>query len=561
MGGSRGERLHPGAGLTLSSHARLKKAHHNLRVRLRVLSHLRIAVRVYLLLALAAFGILICAAIGLWTLRIQMIEDRRVQIENVLNLVLAHARSDMKEKGGPRSEAGRAAFLEMIRSTKYGGDSADYFFVLDYNGVALVHPDPNRQGRSQFGTVYEDGEDIARKFVDIAQSPRGSGFVEYSFPRPSTGMTTRKLAHVHKVPELNVLVGLGVYIEDVDAVMLDRLKMEAWLFLVTMPAVALFAWVISRSITEPLSRILGKIMRLAGGDLDLPSASARDKSELGDVDEAVDILRGNAIVQQELQKKVREQNELLTKQRDDAEQSAKAKAEFLSIMSHELRTPLHAILSYSKIGLKAAEESNPAKTRKCFETIRLSGKRLVGILNDILNLAKMDAGAIEYNRERCDFRSIVDQTLTELAPLIEEKKLNIRIQLQSKDMDAVCDRLQIIQVLMNLISNAIKFSAEGSQIAIRLSDERAADGEAGLCCRVSDEGCGIPEDELELVFNRFVQGSKNKKSSEGSGLGLTICKKIVAAHGGRIWAENAMPKGAIFTFVIPKGEVRMSQAA
>jgi signal transduction histidine kinase len=526
-----------------------------------VLSQLRIAVRVYLLLALAAFGILICAAIGLWTLRTQMIEDRRVQLENVLNLVLAHARAGMNEKGGPGSEAGRAAFLETIRSTKYGGDGADYFFVLDYNGVALVHPDPNRQGRSQLGTVYNGGEDIAWKFVKIAQSPEGAGFVEYSFPRPSTGTATRKLAHVRKVPELNVLVGLGVYIEDVDAVMLDRLRMEAWLFAVTMPAVALFGWVISRSITEPLSRILGKIARLAGGDLDLPPARPRDKSELGDVDEAVDILRANAIVQQELQQKVREQNELLTKQRDDAEQSAKAKAEFLSVMSHELRTPLHAILSYSKIGLKADGEANSSKTRKCFESIRLSGKRLVGLLNDILNLARMDAGAIEFSREACDFRSIVEQTLIELAPLIEEKKLKIRIQLQSQDMDAVCDRLKIVQVLMNLISNAIKFSAEGSQIAIRLSDERPADGEAWLCCQVIDEGPGIPEDELELVFNRFVQGSKNRKSGEGSGLGLTICKKIVAAHGGRIWAGNAKPKGAVFTFVIPKGDARIPRAA
>jgi signal transduction histidine kinase len=526
-----------------------------------VLCQLRIAVRVHLLLALAGLGIVICAAIGLWTLREQMIEDRRAQLTHVLNLVLDYARGQMSKMGGPRSDTGRQAFLDTIRSAKYSGNAADYFFVLDYAGVALVHPDPNRLGRSQFGTVFENGEDIARKFVEIVLSAEGSGFIQYTFPRTSTQTTTRKLAYIHRVPELNVLIGLGVYIEDVDAVMLGRLKMEAWLFLLTMPTVALFGFIISRSITEPLSKILGKITRLARGDLDLPPARMRDKSELGDVDEAVDVLRANAIVQQELQQKVREQNELLTKQRDDAEQSVKAKAEFVSVISHELRTPLHAILSYSKIGLKAADETNPSKIRKCFETIRLSGNRLVDLLNDVLNLARIEAGAIEYNHERSDLREIVDQTLTELAPLIQDKKLTVRIQPNCQDTEAVCDRLQIIQVLMNLLSNAIKFSAEESQITIRLSEESRADGEAWLCCQVFDEGPGIPEDELELVFNRFVQGSKNKKSGEGSGLGLAICRNIVAAHGGRIWAENAKPTGAVFTFLLPKEEARVAKAA
>ena len=105
---------------------------------------------------------------------------------------------------------------------------------------------------------------------------------------------------------------------------------------------------------------------------------------------------------------------------------------------------------------------------------------------------------------------------------------------------------------MNLLSNAIKFSAAGGRIVIEVLEERPASGGPALCCKITDGGPGIPDGELTAIFDKFVQSSTTKTGAGGTGLGLPICQKIIEAHGGRIWAENAKPKGAVFTFVIPK---------
>ncbi len=145
----------------------------------------------------------------------------------------------------------------------------------------------------------------------------------------------------------------------------------------------------------------------------------------------------------------------------------------------------------------------------------------------------------------------IEHTLMELDPLIEAKSLKVDARLDEKDTAAVFDRNLMIQVLVNLLSNAIKFSSEGSLIAVELSKASLPGGQAGLRCRVIDEGPGIPEGELEAVFDKFIQSSKTKTGAGGTGLGLAICRQIVEAHGGTIWAENGDPKGAILTFVIP----------
>ena len=106
--------------------------------------------------------------------------------------------------------------------------------------------------------------------------------------------------------------------------------------------------------------------------------------------------------------------------------------------------------------------------------------------------------------------------------------------------------------MINLLSNAIKISRAGDKIGIEVFEERPASGGPKLCCKVTDNGPGIPDGELTAIFDKFVQSSKTKTGAGGTGLGLAICQKIIQAHGGSIWAENAKPKGAVFTFVIPK---------
>jgi signal transduction histidine kinase len=530
-----------------------------------VLSRLKIAVRINLLLMLTAFGIGISAAIGLWEVREQMMEDKRAHLRDLMEVVLADARSDMNEAGGPQTESGRKSFFNMLRSVNFGGSNANYFLSIDYNRVMVSHPNPNIQGRPD--NVIYNGIDVTNAFIDIARGPSGSGFFEYEVPKGVGGKVTRKLAFIQNVPEIGGLIAVGVFIEDVNAIFVRRVLLELGLFALVMPVITLLGYVISRSITDPLSNIVSMIKSLAKGDLVIACARTDEKSELGEVTEALDVLRTNAIEQRTLQEKVCEQtkllieqNELLTEQKEKAEEAVKAKAEFLSNMSHELRTPMHAILGYSEICRTEADEGNIRDIPKYMQNIRLSGKRLLSLLNDLLNLAKMEAGKVEYRLELADMKEVVDHALIELDPLIKAKDVKVCVRLGDR-AEAVFDKLQMIQVLVNLLSNAVKFSTPGSRIAIELSQERAPDSGPELRCRVIDEGPGIPETELQTIFDEFVQSSKTKTGAGGTGLGLAICRNIVKAHSGRIWAENGKPKGAIFTFLIPQDMNTQRQAA
>ena len=247
-------------------------------------------------------------------------------------------------------------------------------------------------------------------------------------------------------------------------------------------------------------------------------------------------------------------------QREAVEKAAKTKAEFLANMSHELRTPMHAILGYSEICKSAVEEGDSGDVVECLNNVTTAGERLLTLLNNLLDLAKMDAGRMQYKFERVDLKDVVAHTLMELDPLIRSKKLEMKVSL-GEHADALCDRAHLIQVLINLVSNAIKFSSAGSHIGIELSEDRLQNGERGVRCRVVDEGPGIPGEELKAVFDKFVQGTKTKTGKGGTGLGLAICDHIIKAHGGAIWAENVEPKGAVFTFVIPKDRAARGVAA
>jgi PAS domain S-box-containing protein len=253
---------------------------------------------------------------------------------------------------------------------------------------------------------------------------------------------------------------------------------------------------------------------------------------------------------QDITKKVR--------QKEAVERAAKAESEFLSNMSHELRTPMHAILGYTGICTTAVKEGKTEGLERYLNNITLSGKRLLNLLNDLLNLAKMEEGKMEYKLERGDLKDVVEHTLMELDPLIKEKNVQMRVRMEDCT-DAVFSRSHLIQVLINLVSNAIKFSGPGSQVVIDLAEDRSS-SERGICCKVIDEGPGIPEDELRAVFDKFVQSKKTKTGKGGTGLGLAICDHIIKAHGGRIWAENAKPHGAAFTFFIPGGDAKAAHA-
>lgn len=230
-----------------------------------------------------------------------------------------------------------------------------------------------------------------------------------------------------------------------------------------------------------------------------------------------------------------------------AESANQAKSEFLANMSHELRTPMHGILGFAKFGEDRIDRAGRDSLLDYFREIKSCGERLLVLLNDLLDLSKLESGKILYDFQSNKLSSVVETVLKEFDAMAKGKNIGFNFQQPDCDTEGVFDEGKMIQVVRNLVSNAIKYSPEHSVIAIQITNQ-----DDRLSLSVIDRGIGIPENELKEVFDKFVQSSKTKSSAGGTGLGLPISQKIIADHRGEIWAQNNAEGGATFTFVIPK---------
>jgi PAS domain S-box-containing protein len=247
--------------------------------------------------------------------------------------------------------------------------------------------------------------------------------------------------------------------------------------------------------------------------------------------------------------------------RDVAEAANLAKSEFLANMSHELRTPMHAILSFSRLGesRSATDELDGPRLLGYFERISQSGNRLLSLLNNLLDLARLEAGRMQYEFGRHDMRAVVETIVGELAAYAADRGVTVEVDDGATPVMAWCDPARIGQVVRNLLSNALKFTPSGRGVHVRIvtSELAAPEGAPGAPARaaasivVSDQGRGIPEGELEAVFDKFVQSSATRSGAGGTGLGLAICREIVDQHDGRIWAANGREGGAVFHVLLP----------
>lgn len=263
---------------------------------------------------------------------------------------------------------------------------------------------------------------------------------------------------------------------------------------------------------------------------------------------------------QVLEHRVTERTRDLEAAKEVAESANQAKSQFLANMSHELRTPMHAILSYAAFGLEEIDSATREERHKYFTRIKDSGNRLLNLLNNLLDLSKLEAGKMDFTMQQADMRKVLDSTVKELESLLEKKNLKVEVQDTREIRIAAFDSSRVVQVLNNLLSNAIKFSPENSTITVELNDEEDHNygwNSKGLRVAVRDQGMGIPENELEAVFDKFVQSSKTRTGAGGTGLGLAICKEIISGHNGRIWAANNASKGACFSFVLPTESISL----
>jgi len=253
----------------------------------------------------------------------------------------------------------------------------------------------------------------------------------------------------------------------------------------------------------------------------------------------------------------------LRRARDVAEIANIAKSEFLANMSHELRTPMHAISSFTNLCLKQfnkcpLDDKQTEKLHKFLGNIDTSSQRLLSLLNNLLDLSKLEAGKADLNVTSNDILILSEQIHTEYLAKIEEKHINFVFEKSTASTTVLCDKNKILQVLSNLFANAINFSPEYKTIQVSIQNteiilgKRVTDTEKtrGIVLSISDQGIGIPNSELFTIFDKFIQSSKTKDGSGGTGLGLAISQEIILSHHGKIWAENSPEGGAVFKFFL-----------
>ena len=241
----------------------------------------------------------------------------------------------------------------------------------------------------------------------------------------------------------------------------------------------------------------------------------------------------------------RKAEQAIREARDAAEDASRSKSEFIANISHELRTPLQSIIGFSELGL--VRGGGDERLSAMFGDIQDAGQRMLRLVNGLLDVSKIDSAIGTIHLERADLRVLIRQVLREVDPLLAGRQQSVRLQLPEQRMLAKVDPLRFQQVVRNVLANAIKFSPVGARID--LLGGTAESGELEII--VSDAGPGIPEDEIELIFEAFVQSSATKDGSGGTGLGLAICRKIITAHGGSIHAENLPGGGSAFHVRLP----------
>jgi two-component system sensor histidine kinase GlrK len=223
------------------------------------------------------------------------------------------------------------------------------------------------------------------------------------------------------------------------------------------------------------------------------------------------------------------------------------KADFFSSMSHELRTPLTSIKEGTGLLLDGVGGETTDKQRKLLTILAEESNRLIGVVNSLLDLSKLEAGMLNYQFETVNLDPLIRRAVAEIAPLVEAKQITVEIAIEGPLPPARLDPERMLQVLRNLLGNAVKFTPKGGQVTVAATP---VDGK--LQVSVQDSGPGIPAESLTAIFEKFHQGNhKGAHTRPGTGLGLAIAKNIITSHGGEIWAESQFGQGSKFCFVLP----------
>jgi signal transduction histidine kinase len=295
-------------------------------------------------------------------------------------------------------------------------------------------------------------------------------------------------------------------------------------FLLAIALGLLLSW----SVVVPLRRTQERLSEIAGGDF-AGHIEVPNRDEIGAL--AADVNRMN----DELGHLYRE-----------LEAASRHKSDFLATMSHELRTPLNAIIGFSEVlheqMFGELNERQVAYVRDVLE----AGRHLLSLINDVLDLAKIEAGRMELELSEVAIPDVLRSALSMHSETASRNGIALALTTEPSEIEITADERRVRQIVFNLLSNAVKFTPADGRVDL---SARLEDGQVEIA--VADTGPGIPAEDLEMIFEEFEQTVDGKKKEEGTGLGLPLSRKLVELHGGRLWVESEVGRGSIFRFTLP----------
>jgi signal transduction histidine kinase/DNA-binding response OmpR family regulator len=313
---------------------------------------------------------------------------------------------------------------------------------------------------------------------------------------------------------------------------------------------ALAAWLIGLGVSRQIRSMAGTMKAVAGGDMSIEIDTDHGSDEIREMAAAVQVFKASLVKVRELAEEQRLTAEELRVARDAADTANQSKSAFLANMSHELRTPMNAILGYSEMLMEEAEDLEQEDFIPDLKKINQAGNHLLSLINDVLDLSKVESGKMEAFAEDIDIDNLIDEVSGTAQPLMEKNSNTLSIERSGQIGRAHQDLTKLRQCLFNLLSNAAKFTHDGT---ITLHIERTVEaGMDWLTLAVSDTGIGIPADKIDHVFEEFTQADDSTtRDYGGTGLGLAISRRFCELLGGSLRAASETGKGSTFTIRIP----------
>jgi signal transduction histidine kinase len=316
-------------------------------------------------------------------------------------------------------------------------------------------------------------------------------------------------------------------------IMLVSALVDALVFVILVLAAVILLYTISR----PFAQLRGAIRAMREGE---PLDASRIDGRYLEFKSVADTL-------EETSRALRKREEELILQTEKALKASRAKSEFLAKMSHELRTPLNSIIGFSDLLSEQEATITPKKRLAFLENVGNSARHLLNLINDLLDIAKVESGKMKLHLENVDLRHSIANTVASTQALFVRKRQEVEVETPREPMLVRADASRIEQVFLNLLSNANKFSPEGARISIRGTAEASM-----WTVEVADHGIGISESDQQRIFDEFEQVQQRGVTSTGTGLGLALARRFVEAHGGEIAVQSSPGAGSVFRVKLPR---------